>query len=178
MGSQRGLEVNTCGAFLVLHIQVYDFEVDHMTSDISNAVEPERFFYHSFPRRGRSDTTAENPKGLKILELIRDFGLLLTPEITSWQYPHANQTPPRNMQMVQRRVSFTELSSKQLPEHAKEFGHFALEFEIDTLKDLGAIPVFYIPKWGSSSLARSLGQTLVIQMIDAMCLIDRIGSHA
>lgn len=150
-----------------------DFEGDHMTTAITDTPMPERYFYHSFPRRGRADA-GESQKGLKILELIRDFGLLLTPEITSWEHPHANQAPPRSMQMVQKRTCFTELSAKELPRHAEEFGHFALEFEVDTLKNLGALPVFYIPKWSVSSLASSLGQTLVIQMIDAMCLIDRI----
>ena len=144
-----------------------------MPSAVTETPIPERFFYHSFPRRGRGDA-AESQKGLKILELIRDFGLLLTPEITSWEYPHATGTPPRKMQMVQRRACFTELSPTELLRHAEEFGHFALEFEIDTLKNLGAIPVFYIPRWSTGDLASSLGHTLVIQMIDAMCLIDRI----
>ena len=106
-----------------------------------------------------------------ILELIRDFGLLLTPETTAWEYPHADGSPPRKMEMVQRRTCFTELSPPELPRHAKEFGHFSLEFEVDTLKSLHALPVFYIPRGANAS---SLGQTLVIQLIDAMCLADRM----
>jgi hypothetical protein len=129
----------------------------------------ERYFYHNFPRRGRDDKGAVQ-KGLTILELIRDFGLLLTPEITTWEYPHANGSLPRKMEMVQRRVCFTELSPAEVPRHSKEFGQFALEFDIDTLKRLHALPVFYIPKGDTSSL----GQTLVIQLIDAMCVIDRM----
>lgn len=105
-----------------------------------------------------------------ILELIRDFGLILTPEITTWEYPHADGSPPRKMEMVQRRVCFTELSPNELSRHAEEFGRFALEFEIDALKRLHALPVFYIPKGDTSPL----GQTLVIQLIDAMCVIDRM----
>jgi hypothetical protein len=136
---------------------------------MTETVELERYFYHSFPRRGR-DEKVEAQRGLKILELIRDFGLLLTPEITAWEYPHADGSPPRKMEMVQRRACFTELSPRELPRHAKEFGHFALEFEIDTLKSLHALPVFYIPRGNTSSL----GQTLVIQLIDAMCLVDRM----
>jgi hypothetical protein len=104
------------------------------------------------------------------LELIKDFGLLLTPEITTWEYPHADGSPPRKMEMVQRRVCFTELSPTEVSQHAKEFGRFALEFEIDSLKRLHALPVFYIPRADTSSL----GQTLVIQLIDAMCVIDRM----
>lgn len=129
----------------------------------------ERYFYHSFPRRGRDDESAVQ-RGLTILELIRDFGLLLTPEITTWEYPHADGSPPRKMEMVQRRVCFTELAPAEVPQHAREFGQFALEFEIDTLKRLHALPVFYIPKGDTSPL----GPTLVIQLIDAMCVIDRM----
>jgi hypothetical protein len=140
---------------------------------MTDTPESERFFYHSFPRRGRADP-AEIQKGLAILELIQSFGLLLTPEITAWAHPHANGAPPRQMRIVQRRACFTELSVRSLPKHAEEFGHFALEFEIDTLKRLGALPVFYIPKWGEEGSANSLGQTLVVQAIDAMCVIDRI----
>jgi hypothetical protein len=142
----------------------------HMTATVQ-AEEPERYFYHSFPRPRRGkEQKGEVQKGLKILELIRDFGLLLTPEITVWEYPHADGSPPRKMEMVQRRACFTELSPRELPRHAREFGHFALEFEVDTLKSLHALPVFYIPRGNTSSL----GQVLVIQLIDAMCLVDRI----
>ena len=86
----------------------------------------ERFFYHSFPRRGR-DTQAEITKGCEILTSIRDFGLLLTPEITKWQYPHADGSPPREQQIPQRTACFTELSVAELQRHAKEFGNFALD---------------------------------------------------
>lgn len=107
-----------------------------------------------------------------LLELIRDFGLLLTPEIARWEYPHADGTPPRSASMIQRRVSFTELSPAELARHSDEFGHFALEFEIDTLKSLGAMPVFYVPR--AVDGADSLADTIVMQIIDAMRLTDRI----
>jgi hypothetical protein len=120
---------------------------------MKKTLELERYFYHSFPRR-RKDQRGEVQKGLKILELIRDFGLLLTPERTAWEYPHADGSPPRRMEMVQRRVCFTELSPRELSRHAKEFGHFALEFEVDTLKSLHALPVFYIPRGENASVSR------------------------
>jgi hypothetical protein len=132
---------------------------------------PERYFYHSFPRRSRS-TEQEITSGLAILRLIRDFGLLLTPEIAHWEYPHADGTPPRSASMLQRRVSFTELGPSELARHSEDFGHFTLEFKIETLKQLGAMPVFYIPR--ADDGAGSLGNTMVMQIIDAMRLIDRI----
>jgi hypothetical protein len=135
--------------------------------------EHERFFYHSFPRRGRG-TSREVEIGCKMLALMCN-GLVLTPEVVKWEYPHADGAPPRKMEVQQKRVCFTELSPAELPHHADEFGHFALEFEIDVLKGLGAIPVFYIPRQisGGGEVA-ALGSILVIQIIDAMILAMRL----
>jgi hypothetical protein len=133
----------------------------------------DRFFYHSFPRRGR-DTDREVEIGCKMLALMCN-GLVLTPEVVKWEYPHADGSPPRKMDIQQKRVCFTELSPDELPRHADEFGHFALEFEIDVLKGLGAIPVFYIPKGtGRTGEVTALGSVLVIQLIDAMVLAMRL----
>src|SRR5271165_6017221 len=107
-----------------------------MINVISTPIE-ERFLYHSFPRRG-SNSAVEIETGCKVLSLIRDVGLLLAPEAVKWQYTHADDTPPRIQEIWQRRISFTELLPSELPRHAETFGHFALEFRIDTLKSLGA----------------------------------------
>ena len=140
-----------------------------------NVTEKERFFYHSFPRRG-SNTDAEIDKGCKILSLICDAGLLLAPEVVNWQYSHADGSPPRTQTYIQRRVCFTELAPGDLNEHAEIFGRFALEFEIDVLKGMGALPVFYIPQATSTeqSEINSLGSVLVNQMIDAAMLAMRL----
>ena len=139
-----------------------------------NVAEQERFFYHSFPRRG-SNTDAEIDKGYKILSLICDAGLLLAPEVVNWQYPHADGSPPRTQTYIQRRVCFTELAPSDLSEHAEIFGRFALEFEIDVLKGMGALPVFYIPQatTAEASEINNLGSVLVNQMIDAAMLAMR-----
>ncbi|MDE2113054.1 MAG: hypothetical protein KGJ79_18105 [Alphaproteobacteria bacterium] len=132
---------------------------------------PERYFYHSFPRRPQ---TEGHGHGLTILELIRDFGLLMTPEVARWEYAHADGSPPRRQSMVQRRISFTELAPAELAGHAKDFGPFALEFDLDSLKRLGAIPVFYVPQAGEGHDAGGLGGTLMNHLIDAMRLTDRV----
>ena len=139
----------------------------------------ERYFYHSFPRRGRA-TESEVAKGCEILALIADAGLLLAPEVVVWQHPHANGTPPREQSYIQRRVCFTELAPEELPDHARGFGSFALEFEIETLKRMGAMPVFYVPQAvGTETDGRSsLGSTLVIQSMDAMVLAARLAGVA
>jgi hypothetical protein len=134
-----------------------------------------RFFYHSFPRRGRN-TSGEIDKGCQILSLICDIGLVLAPEVVPWSYPHADGTPPRQQQTIQRRICFTELAPSELKQHAREFGHFALEFEVDVLKRMGAMPVFYIPQAADQDPngLTSLGSTLVVQSIDAMILAMRL----
>lgn len=139
----------------------------------------ERFFYHSFPRRGRS-TDTEIQKGCKILALICEAGLLLAPEVVKWKHPHADGSAPREQEVIQRRICFTELAPDELGRHAEEFGNFSLEFDIDTLKHLGALPVFYIPQStsGDEGGVTSLGSTLVIQSTDAMVLATRCAGLA
>jgi hypothetical protein len=134
----------------------------------------ERLLYHSFPRRDRN-SAVEIDTGCKVLSLIRDAGLLLAPEIVKWQYSHADGTPPRKQEIQQTRVCFTELSPSELPRHAENFGHFALEFRIDVLKGLGAIPVFYIPQSGGvAETPAELGSIVVMQSIDAAALVMRL----
>jgi hypothetical protein len=94
----------------------------------------ERFFYHSFPRRGAS-TASETEKGQQILAAIRDFGLVLTPQFIEWSQPNLGGLP-RTLPILQKRVCFTELSPDELPGHAEKFGHFSLEFKIDTVRRL------------------------------------------
>jgi hypothetical protein len=121
----------------------------------------ERFFYHSFPRRGAS-TDAEIEKGCKSLAAIRDFGLLLTPQFIEWNQPKLGGAPPRVLSVLQKRVCFTELSPGELSGHAEKFGRFALEFEIDTVRRLGAMPVFYVPQPTSESGDGSLVGTALV----------------
>jgi len=141
-----------------------------------SVAEKERYFYHSFPRRG-SNTDSEIDKGCKILSLICDAGLLLAPEVVNWQYPHADgSSPPRTQTYIQRRICFTELAPADLSEHAQIFGRFALEFEVDVLKGMGALPVFYIPQATTTEPLEisNLGSVLVNQMIDAAALAMRL----
>jgi hypothetical protein len=143
-----------------------------MTTD--RAAGPERYFYHSFPRRGRS-TDAEIEKGCKILSIIRDSGLVMAPEVVKWQYEHEDGSQPRASEVLQRRVCFTELAPHELAEHGKKFGRFALEFDVPVLKSLGAIPVFYIPRaLADAKGAEGAASTLVMQLLDAMVLVERI----
>lgn len=126
----------------------------------------ERYLYHCFPRRG-ANGAEETAKGLEVLECIRDFGLLLLPESIEWSQPVTGQ-PPRTFPVIQPRVCFTDLSPAELPEHAARFGHFALELETESARQLGAIPVFYVPQRDGG-----VGTSLVALLLDARAVIDR-----
>jgi hypothetical protein len=134
----------------------------------------ERYFYHNFPRRKRG-TQGEIAMGCQVLSLVKDFGLVMAPEIVKWAYEHADGSPPRTTEVLQQRVCFTELEPRELPSHAEKFGHFALEFKVPALKSLGAIPVFYVPRAMSAATgAEGAASVLVMQLIDAMVLTMRI----
>jgi hypothetical protein len=134
-----------------------------------------RSFYHSFPRRGAS-SDSEIEKGKKILTAIRDFGLVLTPQYIEWSQPNLGDQP-RVLPILQRRVCFTELSPRELPGHADKFGHFSLEFEIDTVRRLGAMPVFYVPQPTSEATDGShVGAALVAIATDLRAVVQRMAS--
>lgn len=126
----------------------------------------ERYLYHCFPRRG-ANTGTEVAKGLQILECIRDFGLLLLPEALEWNQP-VEHGPERTFPVVQPRVCFTDLSPGELPEHAARFGHFAIEFEMESARRLGAIPVFYVPQRNGG-----VGTSLLAILLDSRAVIRR-----
>jgi hypothetical protein len=83
---------------------------------------------------------------------------------------------PRTFPVLQKRVCFTELGPRELPQHAEKFGHFALEFEIDTVRRLGAVPVFYVPQ-PTSEAARdgsAVGTALLAIAMDSHVVIGRM----
>jgi hypothetical protein len=135
-------------------------------------VTDQRFFYHSFPRRGAT-LPIEIDKGCKILAAIRDFGLILVPEYIVWKQPTTDGTD-RLFPILQKRVCFTELSPSELFQHAQKFGQFALEFEAATIRKLGAIPVFYLPQPLSASDGNALGVALLGIAMDVSAVIGRL----
>lgn len=131
-----------------------------------------RFMYHSFPRRRRDADGGK--KGLRILELIIDYGLLLTPEILHWNETKADSAyPDEDYIQVSKRCCFTELAPEELPRHAQVFGEFAIEFDHGALCDLGALPVFYIPRM-SDARGYGVGPAIVTQLAHVQELIDRL----
>jgi hypothetical protein len=147
-----------------------------MTNNNMTASLDDRFFYHSFPRRKGSEQL-EIEKGLNILALIADLGLLLTPEVVRWAAATMDG-PPRVERNVQTRVCFTELMVKELEAHADIFGRFALEFKVETVRAMGAMPVFYVPRstQPNDPNGEAFGPTLVTQIMDAKNLLHRVAA--
>ena len=109
-----------------------------------------RFFYHSFPRPRSSETDSQTAnRGWVILRSMENLGLVLAPELVEWGDPVGLGTPSP-IQVLQRRICFTELSPQELRGHSARFGSFALEFDTTALRRIGALPVMYMPQALSS----------------------------
>jgi len=129
------------------------------------------FMYHCFPRRRAVND--DGTKGLSILELIAHYGLLLTPEIVRWKDKKTPPSPPEEYIQVSRRCCFTLLPRSELEKHAEFFGPYILEFDCRTLCDLGAMPVFYIPRM-SEYEDYGVGPAIVTQLAHVQDILSRI----
>ena len=76
---------------------------------------------------------------------MKKLGFIVAPEVVEWHTP-VNLGTPSPIQILQRRICFTELSPPELTEHTTRFGPFALEFETTALRRVGALPVIYMPQ--------------------------------
>lgn len=132
----------------------------------------ESYLYHSFPRRGAGGTN-EIVKGLSVLQSICDAGLLLVPEQIEWRQPLSDGSD-RVFPVLQKRVCFTDLEPRQLVDHSQVFGHFSLEFDHETVRQMGGVPVFYIPQSARNSDACALGVGLMAALSDAQTIIRRM----
>ncbi len=139
----------------------------------------QRFFYHSFPRRGR-DTESVNEKGLQILASMAQSGLLLTPENPrEWRETLMDGTKGAPVVLLQKRVCFTELAEQELARHSNSFGPFAIEFSIENLRVLGAIPAFYLPLPATQNKGLSgVSATMVVRMGEVEEALSRMSNMA
>ena len=128
---------------------------------------PKRYFYHSFPRRKLPGIDSYD-QGLRILSSMVKHGLLLVPEVrqvASEFYLDGSRGPDLFIQ--QKRISFTELRPDELRQHGECFGYFAIEFEIEVLRALCAMPVIYIPEpihTGGNNIIEGIGSTFVYRL--------------
>jgi hypothetical protein len=113
----------------------------------------DRHFFHSFPRPKKDEPeNATLDRGLKILPLMHQAGLVLAPEIVKWNMSALGN---KDFSVLQRRASFTEFHLNELGAHSRVFGPIALSFDIAKLRGAGATPVIYVPQ-GSAENPLSL----------------------
>lgn len=129
--------------------------------------------YHSFPRRDASLSTAH-----AVLVSIIRCGLVLAPEVTEWSETLEDGSRSAPIMLAQKRCCFTVIPQVELPEHAVRFGPYALEFEIDSLRRIGAVPVAYLPMTqGSPAGASALGETFLARLADIQALLEVLATH-
>ena len=131
----------------------------------------ETYFYHSFPRRDKEN----EEEALSRLASIADNGFLLVPEIIKWREPLQNGGLSEFIENCQKRICFTELAPNELSGHTKQFGRFSIEYRIDDLRKLGAVPVFYIPKDDSYEYLGGIGGALIARLAEIQELLKRLG---
>lgn len=125
--------------------------------NMSRDSEYDRHVFHSFPRpkSGESkDSTLE--RGFNILAFMKEFGLVLAPEIVEWDVSLLSRGTEQ-LRILQRRACFTELSIEELPTHSAIFGPIALSFDIAKLRGVGALPVIYVPQGIETSALSQIG---------------------
>lgn len=141
--------------------------------------EPERHFYHSFPRRQREKPVDELTTGLQVLSSIAASGFLLTPEITEWREPRDDGSLGEPWKVIQKRCCFTELAPGELAEHSEHFGRFSIEFDVKTFRQLGGIPVFYLPRATHEDVGlESLAAALLARTGEIQVLLNRLADLA
>ncbi|MFM0391183.1 hypothetical protein [Paraburkholderia phytofirmans] len=128
-----------------------------MTTETIKPTLDNRRFFHSFPRPKKKDhPSATLDRGLRILKLMRDTGLILAPEVVDWDLTSLGVAEKEKLQFLQRRACFTELSFDELPQHAETFGPISLAFDITRLRLSGAVPVNYVPQGSADNPASAL----------------------
>ena len=137
--------------------------------------EPERYFYHSFPRRFREDPASEIDSGLQILSSIIASGFLLTPETTEWRESLSDGSLGKAWKVCQKTCSFTELASRELQDHSEEFGKFSIEFDLQAFRELGGLPVFYLPRATADDHGlESIAATLMARIGETQTLLEQL----
>lgn len=141
----------------------------------ATANSPRRFF-HSFPRPHPNESQdATLHKGLSILSAMRQHGLVLAPEVVIWKgLPNANDAGP--FRILQRRISFTELSPTELPAHCSRFGPLALSVDISALREAGALPVIYIPQSINTSVLSTIGTFCVFGAFHTRYVLEQLNA--
>ncbi|MDY7096132.1 MAG: hypothetical protein SX243_24420 [Acidobacteriota bacterium] len=108
------------------------------------------YLYHSFQRRNAG---SDRSRSVQVLKSILTHGLLITPEIVDWR-----TSGGQGFQVAQKRLCLTSLEEGELATHARLFGPITLGFRRSLMEEIGAVPVFYVPRsLGAGRKKRNLG---------------------
>lgn len=125
-------------------------------------------FYHSFPRVPHQD---DHALGLKILDSILEKGLLLSAELRKLSACEGLNAS----EFIQRRVCFTALTIDELPNHAKTFGSFSLEFEGGVIRNFGAQPATYFAGClPNGEIFNEAGEVLARNLLEAHNVLGKL----
>jgi hypothetical protein len=123
-----------------------------------------RRFFHSFPRPRKGEPKeATLDRALNILALIKRTGMILAPEVVTWDMSVLGEGA-KPVHLLQRRASFTELDITELPAHSAIFGPVSLACDIGALRRIGAVPVIYVPQ-GNTDGSVSLLATFCVNAV-------------
>ena len=134
-----------------------------------------RFYFHSYPRLRKGESREDQLRKAQLIsQSILDNGLLLTPEYHEYPLRDRDGNIIDQIKVTQRRICFTELEPAILPKHSESFGPVALVYEIETLRRLGALPVFYVPLVTEGGYLSGLASELLAGITDASRLVSSL----
>lgn len=135
-------------------------------------------FFHCFSRRSLNAKDYGNE--LAILQSILECGLLLVPEeleLAGERFAGGRLGSP--IQFLQRRLSLTLLTEAELPAHRAKFGQFAIEFDPESGRRLGAVPVIYLPQPnenGEYQMLDAISATLLYRLREVFFVLSDLGT--
>ena len=132
------------------------------------------YCFHSFPRPRKNESReAQFQKGEKIARSLIDNGLLLVPEHFEIPLLDGSGVQVDKLEVTQCRICFTEIPASDLPAHSERFGPFALAYDLDDLRRIGALPVHYVPLPQGTHLY-GLGSQIIAGVADAVRAIEAL----
>ncbi len=101
-------------------------------------------------------------------------GLLLVPEHYSLQETDFNGNKLKPFFVYQTRLCFTCISKEQISDHSEKFGSITLEFDLEDLKSMGAMPNFYFPSAINESDSLNLGVLYMARLLEIQEFLSEI----
>jgi hypothetical protein len=132
-------------------------------------------FFHCFPR---DKTLRDLGSSLKILRSFLQFGILLVPEVVKYPAELRDKGDEKERIVnVQRRMSLTMLAADQLVEHCSYFGPLGIEYSSLAGRQLGAMPLIYLPQaaeTGDRAALDQLGYFFIYRIAEILQMCDRL----